>query len=121
METLQTMRAEQLLGEETIVVALTANAIVGARESYIKAGFADYLTKPIEIPALEKTLELYLPEKILSTRRDSDKTKAEVPWKGNIAQETEITGDVFTMPEMRAFHEKCPMIDLLKRNQEQNI
>ena len=118
METLQTMRAEQLLGEETIVVALTANAIVGARESYIIAGFADYLTKPIEIPALEKTLELYLPETIRSTRRAEGRAVTEMPEYGDVSQgnsagQSEISGAVFQMQDMRAFHEKCPAIDLL--------
>ena len=29
------------------VIALTANAIVGATEMYIEAGFDDYLSKPV--------------------------------------------------------------------------
>ncbi len=33
---------------DTPVIVLTANAIVGVREMYIKEGFRDYLSKPIE-------------------------------------------------------------------------
>lgn len=47
---------------ETPVVALTANAISGARERFIKEGFDDYMTKPIDVKSLEATLLNYLPE-----------------------------------------------------------
>lgn len=46
---------------DTPVVALTANAISGARERFIKEGFDDYMTKPIDVESLEKTLLSYLP------------------------------------------------------------
>lgn len=36
------------INHDTPVVALTANAIVGMRASYLSEGFADYLTKPVE-------------------------------------------------------------------------
>ena len=62
IETLEKMRADGLLYKETKVVALTANAIKGAREEYLKAGFDDYLSKPIEVEALEEILRKLLPE-----------------------------------------------------------
>ncbi len=43
------------------VVCLTADAVVGARERYLAAGFSDYLTKPVDAMALEKLLTRYLP------------------------------------------------------------
>ena len=50
----------------TTAICLTANALANAREQYIKAGFDDYLTKPIDSDKLEKMLLKYLPrEKIL--------------------------------------------------------
>lgn len=49
----------------TPAVCLTANAVSGARETYISAGFNDYLTKPIDPDHLETVLLKYLPpEKI---------------------------------------------------------
>ena len=51
-------------------IVLTANAIAGARESYIKAGFEDYLSKPIDAAELEKMLLRYLPkDKIVMSRK----------------------------------------------------
>ena len=38
----------------------TANAIEGMRESYLAEGFADYLSKPIEVEALEQLLAKHL-------------------------------------------------------------
>ncbi|MCR4990959.1 MAG: response regulator [Lachnospiraceae bacterium] len=47
---------------DTPVICLTANAISGAREEYIKEGFEDYLTKPIDPDKLELMMIKYLPE-----------------------------------------------------------
>lgn len=45
---------------KTPVVVLTANAVVGAREEYIRKGFDDYMAKPIDIDILQKILMKYL-------------------------------------------------------------
>lgn len=39
------------------VIALTANALVGMRENYIKEGFSEYLSKPINRQELEEILK----------------------------------------------------------------
>ncbi len=44
----------------TPVVALTANAIAGMKENYLKVGFQDYISKPIEKKELERVLKEYL-------------------------------------------------------------
>lgn len=49
----------------TPVIALTANAISGAKEEYLAAGFNDYLSKPIIPEHLEKMLYTLLPEEKL--------------------------------------------------------
>ena len=43
------------------IVCLTANAVSGAREQYIREGFDEYLTKPIDAERLESLLEKLLP------------------------------------------------------------
>mgnify|MGYP002306992821 FL=1 len=60
-------RLKQIKGFNTPVVALTANALSGMRESYLKAGFDDYLAKPIEKKELIRVLQEYLTKKTNST------------------------------------------------------
>jgi len=46
----------------TPVVALTANAVLGARQLYMDEGFSDYISKPIDTVRLEQVLLEYLPK-----------------------------------------------------------
>lgn len=60
---------------DTPIVVLTANAISGARDNFLKAGFDDYLSKPVESNKLEETLIKYLPKdkvNITKVALDSD-------------------------------------------------
>ena len=47
------------------IVALTANAINGAREMFLQEGFQDFVAKPIEISALERSLRRFLPREMI--------------------------------------------------------
>ncbi|MDO5574124.1 MAG: ATP-binding protein [bacterium] len=44
------------------VIAVSANALRGIRDKFIEMGFHDYLSKPIEVPVLERMLKEYLPD-----------------------------------------------------------
>lgn len=44
----------------TTVIVLTANALPGAEQMYLKEGFSDYITKPIKPKELERLLGRYL-------------------------------------------------------------
>lgn len=47
------------------VIAMTANAVIGAREKYLEEGFTDYLSKPIDHKSLEEMIRAYLPEEMI--------------------------------------------------------
>ena len=65
METLEKLR-KQAGKDLPVCIALTANAVSGAREMYLNAGFADYISKPVDGRRLEEVLRHYLPaEKVL--------------------------------------------------------
>ena len=53
------------LSKDAPIVALTANAIVGAREQYLSLGFDDYISKPIDSKQLEDVLRRLLPEELI--------------------------------------------------------
>jgi PAS domain S-box-containing protein len=55
---------------DTPVIALTANAVSGIKELYLKEGFSDYLTKPIDSILLEKTIYNYLPKDIVREAKE---------------------------------------------------
>ncbi len=72
METLEQLRTLQH-GKDVPVIALTANALVGAAETYLSAGFSGYLSKPVRGDILESTLLKFLPkEKVVLNKESSD-------------------------------------------------
>jgi CheY-like chemotaxis protein len=64
-------------GKGVPIIALTANAIAGMKELFLKNGFSDYLSKPIEIATLDEMIRKWIPrEKQIKTRAV---TKRETP------------------------------------------
>jgi CheY-like chemotaxis protein len=49
------------LGDEPVIIALTANSLHGDRERCIQAGMNDYLAKPFQRSDLVRLLDRYLP------------------------------------------------------------
>lgn len=77
IETLK--RSKQMpenLNRDVAVIAVTANAIPGAREMYLAEGFTDYISKPIVGKTLEEMLVKYLPpKKVMFTDDGEHKTE----------------------------------------------
>lgn len=66
IETLHAIQADPQIDSENIpIISLTANAVEGAREMYKQEGFDDFLSKPMDMPKLEKILFQYLPNDLI--------------------------------------------------------
>jgi len=63
VETLHRIRQKPGQYFKTVpIIALTANAIGGAREMFLSEGFSDFVAKPIETSVLERVLRRHIPE-----------------------------------------------------------
>ncbi len=58
IETLHKMRENDI---KTPTIALTANAVAGVKDTYLKEGFEGYLSKPIDGNTMEKMMMEFLP------------------------------------------------------------
>lgn len=84
IETLQEMKASlPECIEDVPVIALTANAVSGARELYEENGFSDYLTKPIDGELLEEMCVKWLPPKKISnvSKEQNEEKKPQIPMR----------------------------------------
>jgi signal transduction histidine kinase/CheY-like chemotaxis protein len=71
IEATKVLRARPGWTRTVPIIALTANAVTGMKEMYMACGMNDYISKPIEIPELNRILLKWLPEdKILMAERD---------------------------------------------------
>ena len=66
VETLKKIRISES-NRHSIVVALSANAINGAREMFLQEGFDDFLSKPVQIKDFARVLKKWLPENLIKS------------------------------------------------------
>jgi len=79
MDGVETVREIRNLGgkyEDMIIVALTANAISGARKMFLENGFDDFISKPIDPGELQDIVQKYLPPDIVHIRKNTDHRQA---------------------------------------------
>ena len=95
VETLHEMRKlTRFPNENTPVIALTANGISGAREFYLREGFADFLAKPVDPDVLEGIIVSYLPEELV--KRNTAALEA--------VSEDAFHREAFGLLEQKGFH-----------------
>lgn len=118
IETLHVMQREKILSDKTKVVMLTASAIAGMREVYLREGFDDYLSKPIDVAELETILERHLPAELVTFESDAKPKISQPP--AQIQQPEKISDDAdepagddeFSKRERKIFAVMCPDINL---------
>ncbi len=76
VETLHNIRARNgKFFQKLPVVALTANAIGGAREMFLAEGFQDFVAKPVEVSVLEHVLKKYIPSERIIVQTEEETVK----------------------------------------------
>jgi diguanylate cyclase (GGDEF)-like protein len=76
MDGIETAKAIRALGYGVPIIALTANALNGARDFFLNAGMNDFLAKPIDSGALNKILRKWLPPEKISVADEEEPAKA---------------------------------------------
>ena len=67
VETIKRLRKmSTAMGKVLTVIAFTANAVSGAREMFLREGFDEFISKPIETLELERILKKVLPKSSIS-------------------------------------------------------
>ena len=80
IEATKTLRATPGWTETVPIIALTANAVTGMKEMYISCGMNDFISKPIEIPELNKILHKWLPKSKIEDEKRRGEERAGGSW-----------------------------------------
>lgn len=96
MDGVETLEKIRLMGGDFAklpVIAVTANAVVGAKEKYLSAGFSAYISKPVNGEELEKTIMKFLPKHLIGEK------KTDLTQTVNTPQETTAQAPLETVNE----------------------
>ena len=70
MDGVEAMKRLRLIAKDSdrklIVIALTANALSGAKEMFMNEGFDGFIAKPVDIGQFERVMKRVLPENVIS-------------------------------------------------------
>lgn len=76
IETLRQMQQLDDMGYKNVpIIALTADSVIGARDEYLRQGFTDYISKPVDYRTLIECLRKYLPDRIEKCYKLQNKQK----------------------------------------------
>ena len=111
--------------KEVPIIALTANAVSGAKEMFLASEMNDFVAKPIEVKEICKKIRNWLPDEMIHKKIDIGMTKAEeneieipnieglhveegIKNCGNISLFINLLGDYYKLIDLKANKlEKC--------------
>jgi CheY-like chemotaxis protein len=70
--------AEQNVRSGVPIIALTANAVVGMKETFLGKGFNDFLSKPIDISKLNEILERWIAKEKIEMKNEENTPYSEL-------------------------------------------
>lgn len=93
MDGIGTLRAlKEIPGFDTPVVALTANVVAGVKQTLLKAGFVEYLSKPIMWKDLDTTLMGLLPADLITVNDRNAQNLVSPEIKDRLARDAAVYG-----------------------------
>jgi HPt (histidine-containing phosphotransfer) domain-containing protein len=107
MDGIETVQEIRKLGgkyESVIIIALTANAVIGAREMFMQNGFNDFISKPIDADELQEVVHRYLPPDKVRTEYKNENQQAITEKEGQLRQKSIIT---FVKQNQNTFENIC--------------
>lgn len=108
--TFEEMKRMNHQNKTTPVIAMTANAVKGAKEMYLQHGFADYISKPIFEEKMWKILERFLADKQTDIKAEH-KIAAEESIEIEESLETEENLETEELWDRESLQERFPYLD----------
>ena len=82
VETMKRMRQMESI-KDIPIFALTANAVTGAREEYLKLGFDGFISKPASMDRLQEALKKALPPEMIKPLTEEERQKLKDSFSGS--------------------------------------
>ena len=122
----QAKKIPDYMCKDSVFIIVTADAVIGAKEKYLKEGFDDYISKPIHPDALEKLLLKHIPkEKVIITYKKNQVTEEMAEDKtGNVDGSVNIDhklaleycgGDESFLNEMYSLYIESDKLDAIEK------